>query len=592
MDGKNFPAYMKSKVREIFKDRASYRSLYRPLGNISVDTTWTFQWPKFGIDLLNFFEMILFGSTPTEDQNLRAAFKAAKSPEETLALYPWSDVVQDLLTELQCAAAPETTDFPARSADIICIDETTGLATSRTNVEAESATGDSDNEQDEDGMAKLKALNGAVERCMTDRVFCCVEPSTQSQLGALIKASPLGVVEASPQSGNVLVLFDCNTYGLSDSKPSLRQCPIAEKGWNKSLRAVLEARCGSEAPVHLKEGDFWLMIDGGKDRKRHFFRNLKGAAGKKDAKRTVFQKITLHCTEKSVRKRRGRARGLVKVTQTIHIARNKATCKKDREYENYEGSTSSDIFGPVELDPPQIMPTLLKDDRHTFFGRHVCRAGGKDDESSSNDQSDEELSEIGALIDEFDHEPTDVNEHQCIIHPHALPVKVVDNIVAALGVKHVIDLTPTSLPLGVALLERGCSYFALCCTSFQRDHLEKTMRAGIKKALLDTNSSLYDRRFVDASTEPASKPAKEGIAKPKSKAASAKKKKEVDFVDGEDDEDDDDDDDTNEISKLQPPQKKKKLTPASNEGEDQTLAALLDAARKSSSKGGTPASEN
>ena len=66
-----------------------------------------------------------------------------------------------------------------------------------------------------------------------------VEPRTQQNLGDLIAASPLANVKATPETGDAIVLMDCNTYAETDVQPDLRQCPIAVEVMKKLLRGVL-----------------------------------------------------------------------------------------------------------------------------------------------------------------------------------------------------------------------------------------------------------------------------------------------------------------------------------------------------------------
>ena len=140
------------------------------------------------------------------------------------------------------------------------------------------------------------------------------------------KASPLGSIKASPDSGKVLILFDCNTYGETDSKPHLRVVPINRSSFDKLLKGVLQGRQHTSNPESMAVGDIYMCMDAGKERRRLFTNPLKvPTKGQQDPNRNVYSKIMLHCTEDSVRKRRGIRRGAVKLTQGIHILRNYST---------------------------------------------------------------------------------------------------------------------------------------------------------------------------------------------------------------------------------------------------------------------------
>jgi hypothetical protein len=118
---------------------------------------------------------------------------------------------------------------------------------------------------DEGARAAIEHTADRLARCLTTFV---VEPQTQQNLGDLIAASPLANVKATPETGNVIVLMDCNTYGERDVQPDLRQRPIAVEVMKKLLRGVLIGRFGNVEPQHLRAGDVFICIDGGRDRKR------------------------------------------------------------------------------------------------------------------------------------------------------------------------------------------------------------------------------------------------------------------------------------------------------------------------------------
>ena len=45
-------------------------------------------------------------------------------------------------------------------------------------------------------------------------------------MGDMIKLCPLSNIRATPPHGNVIILFDCNSFGETDVQPDIRACPI------------------------------------------------------------------------------------------------------------------------------------------------------------------------------------------------------------------------------------------------------------------------------------------------------------------------------------------------------------------------------
>ena len=93
-----------------------------------------------------------------------------------------------------------------------------------------------------------------------------------------------------------------------------------------------------------------------------------------------------------------------------------------------------------------------------FYGHRRVLVGGKD---SDDDDDDEEPFEADEADDNDDADET----AKIPINFHALPVSVIMDFVVAWKVKHVLDFMPTPLPLALALVEKGISYFALCGTA-------------------------------------------------------------------------------------------------------------------------------
>ena len=59
---------------------------------------------------------------------------------------------------------------------------------------------------------------------------------------------------------------------------------------------------------------------------------------------------------------------------------------------------------------------------------------------------------------------------------HLLPITVITDLVTAYNVRHVIDFCPTPMPLMIALLEKGCSYFGMVANEYQRENFPSNSR--------------------------------------------------------------------------------------------------------------------
>ena len=121
------------------------------------------------------------------------------------------------------------------------------------------------------------------------------------------------------------------------------------------------------------------------------------------------------------------------------------------------------------------LPSLQRPAKIAFLGKRRVLIGGKETESESvGDGEDDDEPPPPPVDKSKEPEPEP-------IHWHALPIQVVLDVAKAYGIKHIIDFTPTSLPLIPELLENGCSYLGICGTDEHDEFLEKQTIDILKK---------------------------------------------------------------------------------------------------------------
>ena len=149
------------------------------------------------------------------------------------------------------------------------------------------------------------------------------------------------------------VVIDLNCFGASDSKEKIRQCPVGTDIIKKFIKSVILARqqpADIDAVEQLEQGLVFILFDGGRERKRLFLKPLSVEKKVKDPNRNTVRCVTVFCSEESVRARRSRVRGHVKLTQNMYIVKNNSTKIPNVRYSTYPGSTASDVLGPVSMD--------------------------------------------------------------------------------------------------------------------------------------------------------------------------------------------------------------------------------------------------
>ena len=469
----------------IFADHAAYRSLYAPYSDHQqLDTTWLLKWPKWGRDLLAFLEANLFTTSTSEDHLHRKAVKDSMLPGEVLQSQVWAMQVKDIIEQSRILEPNE--HAPGQTGDKETDAEKTD-DTEKTCVADCAPTG-----VDPDLFSKTV-------HNMQGRLMAFIEetPSLTSNRDSL-QNEPLAMIQES-ECGNVLILFDCNVWGETDSRPDLRACPIHADKMGNSFKSAAQARYQGADPDRLMVGDIFCLIDGGKDRKRHFLKAFSGLSpgkvGKgKDPNKTVIKTIMLHVSEDSWRARRKKSGArTAKLTQTMYLVANVKTFQNmpQRAFKDYKGTNKGDVIGPIELDDVIDIPHMTVADKRAYYGHRYVLAGGKipadDEDDDENDDEDD---------DEEKTSPAKTPE-TVPLSWHCLPADFMVNIATAFRVKHVVDLSPTPLSLAYDLAVIGTSYVAMCASASMVEYLTKQARMSLAKGICDPKCKLlYDSRFA------------------------------------------------------------------------------------------------
>ena len=195
-----------------------------------------------------------------------------------------------------------------------------------------------------------------IQRQMSQFVL---EPANLAAFAELLKNCPLAVIKGSSETGNVLVVMDCNAWGEADARPQLRTVPMGAAAFKYYMKGCLSARYGTDEPEKLHLHDICLCFSTGKDRKRLFTAPLKGKMTGKSKERTLTRVITTHASHESFKARRKHAHGTAKLSSSCYLTFSAATLKylPPADYPHHGGFNRSDMFGPITL--PKISDILI-----------------------------------------------------------------------------------------------------------------------------------------------------------------------------------------------------------------------------------------
>ena len=220
-----------------------------------------------------------------------------------------------------------------------------------------------------------------------------VEAPSQTQMVTRLKEHSLARVKGGEGSGNVLIVFDVNSFGETITAPHIRRPPVVQEVWRKLVKSVLHVRSSSPGDVdvvdNLPTGDVFVVVDGGRVNNAMFAKTFGIGPGQKKKKtvdkhvgRNVFKQTHLLLDEGSVKARRGRVvkprMTTLRCTQNLLIWCNSTTDIPVRGHKRMTNmSNLSNVFGPIALESWKSLPQLTISEKKAFWGKRRVACGGK-----------------------------------------------------------------------------------------------------------------------------------------------------------------------------------------------------------------------
>ena len=239
-----FEASCVAKLREIFRDHASYRTKVEPSmaakkadGFVHPDISYRAKWKKSGRLLAALIEETVF--TRDHDGCMKVAIKARKVPEETLEYERFKDRTSEILDALseekKQALEDQSAEEQSNAVKAAAVDASATAQSSKdgSNVQAPVDT-------------EANTWQKVAERSFIAHCFLIPEPASETALVTAIQATPLAALKGTPGTQYILVHFDQKLTGGPTSKPSLRYSPMVEDRYTKLMKSAIKARSGDE----------------------------------------------------------------------------------------------------------------------------------------------------------------------------------------------------------------------------------------------------------------------------------------------------------------------------------------------------------
>jgi hypothetical protein len=474
----------------------------------AADKSWRAGRPPAEVKCLSFFSDVIFGKA--YDAPLKLAVKSGKSP---------SDALQSpgLVEYLQEVEARRTLD---RGADV--------LADDIAHEEAINPAGDDDlifhlpaKDQTKDPTVVRASAVCGTKRDMLDSIInntrqniaaqihlIAVEPDEPHPHGlpAAVNATPLGKLRGAPcprdtnKSKYVGIFYDPKVAGEANHRPLLRVPPLRVEPYRRLIDLAL-GRCPEMTDAgEIPDGDLYMLFDAGKS--GNLGELLRPFAGKLKS----VKSFVLWRDEDSYQARHRRVRGIgsCQLQEGLHIVSADVPALRPVKFNTYKGTTAGTMIGPIIMpEPASLWQASWPVKKEIYTAANLIPVGGK---AEDDDAAAPEPAAARA-------KPRDKDTIEPVFF-HGLPESFYMELLAAVPLAGVLDLTPGDGSLALSAYKKGLVYVGLTFGTAHKTYLEQHLEKRIWKAMSDDADPLYEPRLVaslmeDSQPQPA-QPAQPG----------------------------------------------------------------------------------
>lgn len=521
LDNSTMHSSRKSTIRSVMNSVDSYRKQLRPhCGTDSVDATFLSTWLPSELKYLEYVETTVYSNNPTVDSAIRVGMKNGRAHDEILLQYsPFKDYMAEfnelIKTESEHKDADASGVTDAKDAE----DSKQRGGTNQIQVPLFMVQ-ESDDEPDANipkTGEKLTMVSLPAEDLEPFRILAAntvqqfnkliVEPAHATQLFNLLEAAPIATLKCDKSDGNMLIFCDMNGYGEAKHRPDIRKPPLPRGALAKLVNAVQRCRWKGaeerhEAAATLAIGDVWCFIDAGKNRDT-MVSKLMRPAGKDHPKKhadgkTVKNKTLLYKSEKSVMMQRRfnkkSSTTKLQLTESMLEFYNGQTVMQNRNRKHYEGTTRSDVMGPLEVPGCDQVPQVTYAFKQQFWQGRLIAVGGKATEADEgeNNNDEEEEDEDDLLDDDPD---IDMNGETLPLTCHQLPRELFEEVLHASWAKSVIDLMPNVGLMAKVCISLHIGYLGICHNVCQKEYIEEELTNYVLSQMACPSSRLYNAAY-------------------------------------------------------------------------------------------------
>ena len=230
----------------------------------------------------------------------------------------------------------------------------------------------------------------------------------------------------------------------------------------------------------MDAGDIYFLLDGGMS--GNVGAMLKAFNGKDKVSKT----FTVLKDLASVDKRHERVRGVgnVKQTETLLVVSQNQINLPPVKYQQFTGGTNGDVIGPVVLAPPETQWQATWAEKKEIFGPdQLIEVGGK--------------LEVDAPADLLKRRKPRTDDTVEPVFFHSMPVLFYQELLVALNIRAVIDLTPGEGTCATACVKRMLPYVGVTFNEQHSARLNAHLERVVLTGMVTQGDPLYDVNFAN-----------------------------------------------------------------------------------------------
>ncbi len=283
----------------------------------------------------------------------------------------------------------------------------------------------------------------------------------------------------------IAIYYDPKLSGEPSHRPNIRTATVRDSTYKDLIKCIMDARGAKEGTI--ADGDVYFLLDGGK------VPGMSGLMSPFQHRKKCVKQFTVIKDFESQSLRAGKVQGLatLKLDEGLHIVSADSLKIPVIKWKSYTGTTAGSLLGPVIMPPLSEAWTLKWPQKKELYGlQNLIGVGGK--LKGGDDDLDEPCLPKAAPRTKESEEPA---------FYHCYPKSFYEELLRAIPVRAIVDLTPGEGNLALAAYEASIMYLGFPFNEKHADLLKAHLETVVLQAMIKEDHALYSAELHAAVTE-------------------------------------------------------------------------------------------